>query len=81
MKRLCKHARITFLIILILIDSQSVQADDGYRLWLKYDLIRDAKIRDSYKRLIQKTLIIGNSSVMNVVETDLYMAVHGILGR
>lgn len=81
MKRLCKHARITFLIILILIDSQSVQADDGYRLWLKYDLIRDAKIRDSYKRLIQKTLIIGNSSVMNVVETELSMAVHGLLGK
>ncbi|MBN1153837.1 alpha-glucuronidase [candidate division KSB1 bacterium] len=76
-----KFYTILLLFLMIYMINLSLKADDGYRLWLKYDKIENEAIRESYKKLIQKTFLIGNSSVMQVVENELSMALHGLLGQ
>ena len=56
-------------------------ADDGYRLWLKYDRISDAEILDSYRKVIKAQYVIGNSATGKIIEDELFCALKGLLGK
>lgn len=76
-----KHLIIISAIIMLL--SPAIQADpeDGYRLWLRYNLIADPEVLNTYNSAISGCMIIGDSPVIKTAERELYNGLTGLLGR
>ncbi len=53
-------------------------ADDGYRFWLKYDLISDVRILKEYKNLIHASLVKGESATIQAAMTELQNGLNGL---
>ena len=71
---------LTVLILSFIIYSQLTYADDGYRLWLKYDLITNSQKLNEYKKLIKGYLIESESPTMNAIKDELKAGLNGLLG-
>ncbi|RAK69331.1 alpha-glucuronidase family glycosyl hydrolase [Hymenobacter edaphi] len=56
-------------------------ADDGYRLWLKYDLIRDAGPRRQYQQVAQFISVGGQSATLKAAAEELQTGLQGLLGQ
>jgi len=67
-----------FTILLILIGFSSL-ADNGYRLWLKYDVL-GSSIKSIYAKQIKSIHIIHPSPTINVAKQELTTAIKGLLG-
>lgn len=76
-----KLFNISLIFILISVLNQSILADDGYRLWLKYDKIADAEVLKAYKKSITAKIIIGESATSQVIKTELSLAFQGLFGE
>lgn len=73
---------IMCIVSLLLLLSNSSQADDGYRLWLKYDLVDDATKRQAYGRSTQFIAIgNGNAPVLKSAADELQTGLQGLLGK
>ncbi len=59
----------------------SLNAEDGYRLWLRYDLIDNSDVLGHYRKSITGYMISGDSPTLKVVENELQMALAGLLGQ
>ncbi|MEZ5043135.1 MAG: alpha-glucuronidase family glycosyl hydrolase [Saprospiraceae bacterium] len=70
---------IGFLFFAILLAHSGI-AEDGYRLWLRYDLITDAQQLALYRQSLQHYIIEGQSPTLEVVEHELKKALQGLLG-
>ncbi|GAB3776952.1 alpha-glucuronidase family glycosyl hydrolase [Spirosoma horti] len=70
--------RILFCLLLI---STLSFADDGYRLWLKYDLIKDVAQRNAYARSAQFIAVNGTSPVLTSAAQELQSGLQGLLGK
>lgn len=55
--------------------------DDGYRLWLKYDLITDVPKRQTYAQATQFIVMTGTSPVLKSAADELQMGLTGLLGK
>ena len=75
-----KKNTLTFILSLFLLCNSNLKAEDGYRLWLRYDLISNQERLNEYKELIKGCLIEGNSSTINAVEDELQIGLKGLLG-
>ncbi|MBN2356878.1 alpha-glucuronidase [candidate division KSB1 bacterium] len=73
--------RPPFVFLFILLFHQPTVADDGYRLWLKYDRIEHDQILESYRRNIEKQFILGNTATTKIIKDELSAALPGLLGR
>ena len=51
-----------------------LHADDGYRLWLKYDKINNESLVAAYRQQIQSIWIVGGSPTGQVIREELEMA-------
>jgi alpha-glucuronidase len=68
------------ILYVILCCSNASLADDGYRLWLRYDKIQNINLVNKYKQQTIAPKIIGNSPTMQIVRTELQKALSGLLG-
>lgn len=68
-------------ILLIFCSFLPALADDGYRLWLKYDLIQDVKLRADYARSFTFISIPSDSPMMKVTVAELEKGLKGLLGN
>ncbi len=70
------------LIIFCLVGTgHSTQAEDGYRLWLRYDRIADSgKVRE-YKESIRAVVLDSQSATGSVIKQELGLALAGLLGE
>ncbi len=75
-----KKTIIIISIFLTLIIENNLQADDGYRLWLKYDKISNPIRLQTYKKLIKGWMCFGESSTMSVAKKELHTGLEGLLG-
>ncbi|MRR18946.1 alpha-glucuronidase [bacterium] len=57
------------------------QADDGYRLWLKYDLITDKAYLKECDRRLGSVMITGDSPVIMSAHDELIAGLLGMTGR
>jgi alpha-glucuronidase len=57
------------------------RADDGYRLWQRYELIKDAARLKSYRKQLAQVVIPGQSPTLAVVRKELKLALPQLLGR
>lgn len=56
-------------------------ADDGYRLWLKYDQLSDAKLRASWQEQARGIAVEGTTPVLQTAARELQLGLQGLLGR
>ena len=69
------------ILVCLLFISHFTLADDGYRLWLKYDLIKDAPKREAYARSAQFIAVNGTSPVLTSAANELQTGLQGLLGK
>ncbi|WP_461136721.1 alpha-glucuronidase family glycosyl hydrolase [Spirosoma lituiforme] len=69
------------LVCCLLLFSTLAVADDGYRLWLKYDLISNVASRNAYARSAQFIALTGTSPVLTSAAQELQAGLQGLLGK
>ncbi|WP_319481843.1 alpha-glucuronidase family glycosyl hydrolase [uncultured Draconibacterium sp.] len=77
--------RIVLLTGLLLGCSQtksqnSYTGEDGYRTWLRYELVDNQQLLQAYKKQIQQVHLNTNSPTMQAVEEELLRGLTGLLG-
>lgn len=66
--------------LLLLLTSTSY-ADDGYRLWLKYDLLENVGKRQAYSRSAPFIVVQGNAPILKAAADELQTGLQGLLGK
>lgn len=74
------HSTIHIITILIFSYLQ-LYAEDGYRLWLRYDKISDKNILKEYSAQINSVYIEGKSSTILAAKEELINGLTGLLGK
>lgn len=57
-----------------------LHADDGYRLWMRYDKISNTGILQQYKKIISSAAVIGNSATIAKAREELRNGLTGLTG-
>ena len=73
--------RLFLLWLVIVVAAPRCRADDGYRLWLKYDLLGDAQRRAQYRAAMQFIAISSSNEVMKTAALELQRGLQGLLGQ
>jgi len=68
------------LILVLVFFAPAVYADDGYRLWLRYDPL-PGSTRDRYSRQLSSITVAGNSETCDAIRSELTNGLNGLLGR
>jgi len=70
------------VLCLFLFRLVDVRAEDGYRLWLRYDRIDDPQLLQQYRRNISScTFPVTGSETLSAARNELTDAIPGLLGR
>jgi alpha-glucuronidase len=69
------------IISVIFCLSGETKAEDGYRLWLRYDRIAEPELLDQYTSIITGWIIEGNSPVLQSARNELQLGLKGLLGK
>lgn len=69
------------LLLLTNVFAQTSPVEDGYRLWLKYDLIGDVAKRQSYARSAQYISSSGTDPILKTATRELQLGLQGLLGK
>jgi alpha-glucuronidase len=72
--------KIALLVILSFV-LMNAKAEDGYRLWLRYDLISNAQQLNAYRQSIKGWMVVGDSPTMSVIKDELRVGIDGLLGK
>jgi alpha-glucuronidase len=57
-----------------------IQAEDGYRLWLRYDKIQEADKLSAYQSRISQVVVEGKSATLEAARNELRLGLTGLLG-
>ena len=74
MRRLC------LACLLLGSSAATLGAEDGYRLWLRYDLVRNPQRQAEYRSVITHLVVPGNSATLTAARRELALALQGLLG-
>ena len=75
-----KHLIKTLLLLLLMYINADLYAEDGYRLWLRYDIVDDASLLEEYKELVHGWMIQGESETLEAARNELHVGLNGLLG-
>ncbi len=75
-----KFLLVLALFVPMMMLSAAAHADDGYRLWLKYNLISNPQLLREYRESIKAWVVEGESPTMHAVRRELRMGLDGLLG-
>ena len=56
-------------------------ADNGYRLWLRYDVITDQQLLSSYRKMIKEIWVSGTSEIAIAAKEELEHGLSGLLNQ
>jgi len=70
-----------FSFLYFLFFSVSAYAEDGYRLWLRYEPVEDERLLSEYHKLIEEAVVFGRSSTTAAIKAELEMGLGGMLGK
>lgn len=74
--------RITLMVLSsLLVSNVSTLADDGYRLWLRYDLVSNPVRLKQYEQSLQNWTVEGSSPTLAAAKHELRIGLDGLLGR
>lgn len=72
--------KLSFFLILLTLLTTRLFAEDGYRLWLRYDKIENIPLLTQYKKLIRSVAVAGNSATINAIKDEIKNGLSGLLG-
>jgi alpha-glucuronidase len=75
-----KHLFYIFSLVIVFTCLQS-KADDGYRLWLRYDPVSDPRLLQSYQKSVCGWMVEGTSPSSVVIAAELQNGLNGLLGK
>ena len=59
----------------------TLHAEDGYRLWLRYDRINNTRLLQEYRAIITSTRVEGNTPIIIAAKNELANGLEGLLGK
>lgn len=71
----------SFWLCLFFISSVIAKAEDGYRLWLRYDLVSNTPLLTAYRNNISTIHFPANSPSLIAAKDELLMGLEGLLGK
>ena len=74
MRKLC-------LLLLLLGCMASLHAEDGYRLWLRYERVADASLLQTYRNSLNTLYLAGASPAVQAARQELMMALPSLLDK
>src|SRR5690349_6952649 len=69
------------LLLIFICTASLVRAENGYRLWLRYDLVKNATLRHEYIQVFAGVQANGNSATWSVIREEVTRGLHGLLGK
>lgn len=72
--------KLSLFTVLFLAVSILATAEDGYRLWLRYNKITDNNLLTKYKKQILAPAMMGSSATLSVAKSELENGLSGLLG-
>lgn len=75
------HFKAILFLIVLFWGLPKIWADDGYRLWLKFDLIEDEYSRTNYLEQITFIQLEGQSTILETAQKELSKGLNGLLGQ
>ena len=69
------------MIIYFLLICHSCFAEDGYRLWLRYNRIQNTTRLLQYSQALKQLRVTGNSGTLRIAKKELMDALQGLLGK
>ena len=75
-----KIRNLLFLLLLCLVTGP-IYAEDGYRLWLRYDKLQDEAKLKNYRQAITEVVFEGNSPTLAIAQKELTSGLSGLLGQ
>jgi alpha-glucuronidase len=78
-RKSCVHLLSLLLVVIFLIVSKA-QAEDGYRLWLRYEALPETMVK-TYQPHLTALVIQGNSPTLSAIREELSNGCAGLLGR
>lgn len=70
---------LAFLFFTLLL--QTVRAEDGYRLWQRYEVVKDQSLLENYRQTISEIIVFGNSPTAVITREELSNGLEGLLGK
>ena len=70
----------TIFLFLLVFSFSPLMAEDGYRLWLRYDPISDSSILRSYRLRLASAHVFGQSPTLEATRSELKQGLEGLLG-
>lgn len=78
---MCTKKLFFYLIAFLFVTAPfAVQAEDGYRAWLRYDKIDNEKVLESYQAQFKNILFKGDSPTLQAAQKELKQGLNGLLG-
>jgi alpha-glucuronidase len=71
---------VTFFVMLFGLFVLSAEAEDGYRLWLRYDRLSEASVK-VYRAQIKSLVLTGKSATFQAIHSELETGLDGLLGE
>jgi len=72
--------RVCLVVSILLCAASTTIAEDGYRLWLRYDLLPEAAAK-RYRGKIKSAVVPGDSATSAAIRSELTSALAGLLGN
>jgi alpha-glucuronidase len=72
------HISLWFLIGLF---AGVLRAEDGYRLWLRYDKVSNPRLLSHYRECATEAVIQGTSPTLAAIQEELQKGLSGLLGK
>src|ERR1051325_2285089 len=71
--------KASFVLFVLFCGISTVRADDGYRLWLRYEQLPSRSL-SLYRQRIQSIAVHGNSATFDAIRGELSAGCAGLLG-
>ncbi len=72
--------KILFLLAFACCCCTLAKAEDGYRLWLRYDKVTDPAVLKAYRTHIGNIVLLGSSPTLTIAQQELRKGLSGMLG-
>ncbi|MFD1188391.1 alpha-glucuronidase family glycosyl hydrolase [Pontibacter rugosus] len=72
---------LLLLLVCLAYHSEGTKADDGYKLWQRYEQVQDQAKLQVYRQAINELIVQGNSPTLTVAHQELQTALSGLLGQ
>ncbi|WP_437179349.1 alpha-glucuronidase family glycosyl hydrolase [Pontibacter liquoris] len=76
-----KSVCLLLLLLAFTAVGQKLLAEDGYRLWLRYEQVPDAARLQAYRQAVQEIVVQGNSPTLAAAQKELQAGLSGLLGQ